>query len=80
MLNTGELCPNTANRKDHLWKIVCGAGSHSRNNIGLLKYKISDWLEHENIEHFGDLDNGVFLVRLTKMNQPLIANKNKSKY
>ena len=69
LLDSGSLCPNTENKRDHLWKIVCGKGNHSQDKIGKLKYRVADWLESERIEHCADLDGGVFLVRLTKRQQ-----------
>ena len=66
MLNSGEIYPNTGNSKDHLWKVVCGKGNHSRNRIGVLKYRVADWLETTDIEHCADMEGGVFLIRLTK--------------
>ena len=45
---------------------MCGKGMHSTNKIGVLKYRVADWLEDTGIEHCADIDSGVFLVRLTK--------------
>jgi hypothetical protein len=43
-LNRGAIEPNTGNRKDHVFKIVCGAGKHSKGGRGILKEKIRRYL------------------------------------
>ena len=52
------------NGKDHIWKVICGAGHHSFAGFSRTKFKVADYLESERLEHCADLDNGVFLIRL----------------
>ena len=35
-LNLGKLLHNMGNGKDHVFKIVCGAGHHSKGHMGVL--------------------------------------------
>ena len=57
--------PNVGNGRDHIFKIICGAGKHSQGKA-VLKPAIAAWLEAERYEHYADMQNGVFLVRLWK--------------
>ena len=60
-----RLRPNVGNGRDHIFKIICGAGKHSQGKA-VLKPAIAAWLEAERYEHYADMQNGVFLVRLWK--------------
>ena len=64
-LDTNELEPNVGNGKDHIYKVITGAGKHSAKGA-VLKPAIDEMLKSMNFEHYSELDNGVFLVRLTK--------------
>lgn len=73
LLDSGAICPNVENGKDHIWKVIVGAGHHSQHGFSLLKFQVADWLESGattattgRYEHCADLDNGVFLIRLKK--------------
>ena len=73
-LDSGAIWPNTGNGKDHLWKVICGKGNHSGRAGPTIKFRVAEWLEENKIEHFADLDGGVFLIRLTK-NKTLTKNE-----
>lgn len=64
-LVSSDLHPNSGNGKDHIFKIITGAGKHSVKKA-VLKPAIYTMLKDNNYEHYADLDNGVFLVRLRK--------------
>ena len=64
-LEAGRLAPNVGNGRDHIFKIICGAGKHSQGKA-VLKPAIAGWLEAQRYEHYADMQNGVFLVRLWK--------------
>lgn len=64
-LKSGSINPNSGNGRDHIFKVITGAGKHSKNGA-VLKPAIHLMLKEENYEHFAELKYGVFLVRLTK--------------
>ena len=64
-LIAGLINPNVGNGRDHIFKIICGAGKHSQGKA-VLKPAVHDWLQAKDYEHYADLQNGVFLVRLSK--------------
>ena len=64
-LENGEINPNCGNGRDHIFKIITGAGKHSIKKA-VLKPAVDRMLKDNNYEHYADLDNGVFLVRLRK--------------
>ena len=64
-LDTNELEPNVGNGKDHIYKVITGAGNHSKKGA-VLKPAIDEMLKSMNFEHYSELQHGVFLVRLTK--------------
>lgn len=64
-LNAGTLRPNTGNNRDHIFKIIAGAGKHSVRGA-VLKPAVDSMLKENQYEHYADLNNGVFLVRLWK--------------
>ena len=64
-LNSGNINPNSGNYKDHIFKIITGAGKHSAKKA-VLKPAVDRMLKDNNYEHYADLYHGVFLVRLRK--------------
>ena len=64
-LRADRITPNVGNGRDHIFKIICGAGKHSQGKA-VLKPAIAQWLETHDYEHYADMQNGVFLVRLSK--------------
>jgi len=63
-LNDGTVRPNTGNGADHVYKVIAHAGKHSLGRKGVLKCAIKDYLESRGYDHYQDMANGVFLVRL----------------
>ena len=64
-LKSGNINPNSGNGRDHIFKVVAGAGKHSSRGA-VLKPAVDKMLKEYNYEHYSDLKNGVFLVRLRK--------------
>lgn len=64
-LNSGGINPNSGNGKDHIFKVITGAGKHSMKGA-VLKPAVHNMLKEMNYEHYAELNNGVFLVRLRK--------------
>ena len=64
-LKAGNINPNSGNGKDHIFKVITGAGKHSMKGA-VLKPAIHNMLKDMNYEHYAELNNGVFLVRLRK--------------
>lgn len=64
-LASGAINPNSGNGKDHIFKVIAGAGKHSMHGA-VLKPAVDRMLKDMNYEHYSDLNNGVFLVRLRK--------------
>ena len=64
-LDSGNLSPNTSN-KDHIYKIIAGAGNHSAFGKAILKPAIQNMLQQKGYDHYADLNHGVFLVRFRK--------------
>ena len=65
-LEAGKVRPNFENGNDHVFKIICGAGHHSTNRQGVLKVLVQKLLKEKKYDHYSDIGNGVFLVRLSK--------------
>ena len=64
-IRSGSINPNSGNNRDHIFKIITGAGKHSAKKA-VLKPAIDRMLKDNDYEHYADLNNGVFLVRLRK--------------
>ena len=64
-LKAGNINPNSGNGNDHIFKVITGAGKHSTKGA-VLKPAIHSMLKDMNYEHYAELNNGVFLVRLRK--------------
>ena len=64
-LKSGTINPNSGNGRDHIFKVITGAGKHSLKGA-VLKPAIHNMLKEMNYEHYAELNNGVFLVRLRK--------------
>ena len=60
--------PNYGDGKNHVFKIICGAGNHSFKKKGCIKFEIKKLLEElcskENI--YENIKDGVFLIRFKK--------------
>ena len=66
-LKSGGINPNSGNGKDHIFKVITGAGKHSMKGA-VLKPAVHNMLKDNNYEHYAELNNGVFLVRFRKWN------------
>ena len=64
-LNSGSINPNVGNGRDHIFKVIAGAGNHSLRGA-VLKPAIARMLTEMNYEHYAEERHGVFLVRLSK--------------
>lgn len=65
-LRSGGINPNSGNNRDHIFKVIAGAGNHSGARGAVLKPAVDRMLKENNYEHYSDLTHGVFLVRLNK--------------
>ena len=63
-LRDGSCKPNIGNGLDHVYKVIAHAGKHSQGGRGVLKHAIQQYLEQRGFDHYQDMTNGVFLVRL----------------
>lgn len=63
-LATGECKPNTGNNEDHIYKVIAHRGKHSANGQGVLKFAMKEWLETWGFDHYQNMVDGIFLVRL----------------
>ena len=61
------LKPNVGNNKDHIFYVICGAGTHSENNKAVLKYAVQEMLANRKprLDFWEDIKNGIFFVRIT---------------
>ena len=64
-LRLGRIEPNVGDGRNHIFKIIAGAGKHSAGKA-VLKPAIASWLADQDYENYADMPNGVFLVRLQK--------------
>mmetsp|Transcript_573 Transcript_573/g.728 ORF Transcript_573/g.728 Transcript_573/m.728 type:complete len:125 (-) Transcript_573:130-504(-) len=65
-LIAGSINPNAGDNKNHIFKIVAGAGNHSGVRGAVLKPAVEKMLIENNYEHYANMQHGVFLVRLRK--------------
>ena len=63
-LRKQEVTPNVGNDADHIFKIICGKGYHSKEGLAVNKFAVKEWLDEKQYEYHPDFFNGVFLVRL----------------
>lgn len=49
----------------HVFKIICGAGTHSRSGIGMMKLKMKEQLDKMHFDFYDNMNHGVFLIRFT---------------
>ena len=54
------------NSKDHIFYVICGAGKHSENHKAVLKYAVQEWLQAQKYPYWGDINNGVFFILISK--------------
>jgi DNA-nicking Smr family endonuclease len=53
-------------------KIICGAGTHSKEGLAILKYKIPEWLsEEKKFDIYVIESEGIILVRFEVVKLPL---------
>lgn len=62
-LKNGRLAPNTNDGLNHVYKIICGVGNHSKGGAVLVKV-VPPLLDELCLEYHYVKQNGVFLVRL----------------
>ena len=65
-LSSGNINPNAGDGRNHIFKIIAGAGNHSGVRGAVLKPAVERMLIESNYEHYANLPHGVFLVRLQK--------------
>ena len=66
LIENGKYEPNMNNGIDHVFKIVCGAGHHSANRRGVLKYRINDLLGELGLDFYFFEADGTLLVHFKK--------------
>ena len=76
-LKSGNIHPNSGNGRDHIFKVITGAGKHSLKGA-VLKPAIHNMLKEMNYEHYAELNNGVFLVRLRKWEDIWVGGSNQN--
>ena len=64
-LSAGMLRANIGDNKNHIYYVICGAGTHSENKKAVLKYAVQEWLESNKYSFWEDLKNGIFFVLIT---------------
>ena len=70
-LNKGTISPNIPDGKNHVLKIICGAGNHSKEGATLLKNKIPQWLwEEKGFDIYVIETEGIILVRFEVVKLP----------
>lgn len=57
-----KIMPNMNDKRNHVFKIICGAGKHSKGPA-VLKQTVLELLTAQNYDFHGDFKNGNFLVR-----------------
>ena len=63
-LSHNQIKPNWKTDQ-HVFKIICGAGTHSRSGISMMKLKMKEKLDQMHFDFRGNMNHGVFLVRFT---------------
>ena len=64
-MNNDLITPLTGDGLNHIVKIICGKGNHSRSKA-VLKYEIPDYLKMNRYDIYNIEDDGVVYVRLIK--------------
>jgi len=72
-LNLGLITPLLGDGRNHVVKIICGKGTHSKNKA-VLKYAIPGHLKKKCIDHYNLESEGVVYVRLIKKNEDYTYN------
>ena len=65
LLQEDMLEPNSGDGLNHIFKIICGPGNHSKNGAQLVN-AIPIELDKLDLEYHLIREHGIFLVRLTK--------------
>ena len=63
-LQAKMLQPNVGNGRDHVYYVICGAGTHSKDHKAVLKFAVQEWLSERKLDYWDDMKNGIFFVRL----------------
>lgn len=58
--------PNIKDGVNHILRLVCGAGTHSKDGMAVLKVKVPEWLEAQGFEINTNIYDGSVLVRFAK--------------
>ena len=61
-LKEREFLPNY-DKNSHIFKVVSGAGKHSKGNRGVLKYAVEKYLKDTEYDYCFIEDRGVHLIR-----------------
>ena len=61
-LEAGTLQHNVGNGKDHLFKVICGQGTHSDENGPKMKGAMSDWLQENKRDYVASMHHGIFFI------------------
>uniref|UniRef100_A0A7S3CVV6 Smr domain-containing protein n=1 Tax=Strombidium rassoulzadegani TaxID=1082188 RepID=A0A7S3CVV6_9SPIT len=64
-LDKGSVVPNVKDGRNHVFKIICGAGKHSQHGA-VLKHKINDLLASKGLDFYPIMEHGTFLVHFQK--------------
>ena len=55
---------NCGDGTNHLFKVICGQGTHSDENGPKMKYAMKQWLTQTNVDHTASLHHGIYFVNL----------------
>ena len=61
-LESGKLEHNVGDGKNHLFKVICGQGTHSDENGPKMKGAMSEWLQEHKRDHIATMHHGIFFV------------------
>ena len=68
MFSSGELEPNipgylAKDGKNHVFKVITGAGNGSKRGMPVLKYKVEQYLKEKKFDFYSEINHGNFYVR-----------------
>ena len=58
----GRITHNTGDNKNHLFKVICGQGTHSDEEGPKMKYAMKQWLTANNRDYTCSMHHGIFFV------------------
>ena len=61
-LEAGTLQHNVGNGQDHLFKVICGQGTHSDENGPKMKGAMSEWLQENKRDYVASMHHGIFFI------------------